>query len=390
MKSRLDDLREWQRAALHAWREHGYRGIASVVTGGGKTRFAMECLWHYRATVPAATCVIVVPTNALLDQWVEEATTYLDVPFSEMVVLSGRQKIVLSRLNVGVINTVAKIAPTYCGPNLFLVVDECHRAASEAFRQCLSFPTDATLGLSATPERPYDDGLREVLEPSLGPVIATYSYREALRDGVIVPFTLINVMFEMAEDEWAAYQRLTASIGRSIAVNGMESPQTIRLLIRRTRISNLSLARIRIALSIVSKNGGRQIILFHEDIHACGLLEQALREFGVSCAAYHSKKNFGERVSSLRAFRAKEINVLITCRALDEGFNVPEAEVGIIAASTATYRQRIQRLGRVLRPASGKTHAEIYSIVSTEPEVRRLAQEAVDMEDMAYVRWVRM
>jgi hypothetical protein len=59
-------------------------------------------------------------------------------------------------------------------------------------------------------------------------------------------------------------------------------------------------------------------------------------------------------------------------RALDEGFNVPETEVGIIATSTATPRQRIQRLGRVLRPTEGKNGATVYTLVATEPEIQRL------------------
>ncbi len=79
----------------------------------------------------------------------------------------------------------------------------------------------------------------------------------------------------------------------------------------------------------------------------------------------------------------------MTCRALDEGFNVPETEVGIIAASTATNRQRIQRLGRVLRPAKGKDRALIYTLVATEPEIKRLQQEEENLEGVAEVTWTR-
>jgi superfamily II DNA or RNA helicase len=81
--------------------------------------------------------------------------------------------------------------------------------------------------------------------------------------------------------------------------------------------------------------------------------------------------------------------VLVTCRALDEGFNVPETEIGIIAASTATRRQRIQRLGRVVRPAKGKHRATIYTLVATAPEIARLKQEEQDLEGVADVKWIR-
>lgn len=96
-----------------------------------------------------------------------------------------------------------------------------------------------------------------------------------------------------------------------------------------------------------------------------------------------------DRVRTLLEYRQGRIQVLVSCRALDEGFNVPETEIGIIAASTATHRQRVQRLGRILRPAGNKDHAIIYSIVAAAPEIRRLAKEAEDLEEIAEVTWVK-
>ena len=89
----------------------------------------------------------------------------------------------------------------------------------------------------------------------------------------------------------------------------------------------------------------------------------------------------------LGQYRRGEIDVLVTCRALDEGFNVPETELGIIAASTATRRQRIQRLGRVVRPARGKDGAVIYTLVASGPEIERLKEEESRLEGVATVSW---
>jgi superfamily II DNA or RNA helicase len=104
---------------------------------------------------------------------------------------------------------------------------------------------------------------------------------------------------------------------------------------------------------------------------------------------YHSKLKLRQRAEILSAYRQGEIDVLVTCRALDEGFNVPETEIGIIAASTATRRQRIQRLGRVLRPVKGKGSATIFSLVATDPEIKRLREEEAELEDVAKVTWGR-
>jgi superfamily II DNA or RNA helicase len=382
-------LRKWQEKAFAAWNSAGQRGIVAAVTGGGKTTFALHCLDSYRKSVPGATAVIVVPTTALLEQWLEEIITYFDIPLSHIVVLNSRTRIRPSRINLGVINTVARVAQTPPDDQVFLIVDECHRAASKIFRGIFAFRTDASLGLSATPERQYDEGLEEVLIPNLGPVIFRYTYKEALADGVIVPFSLNNILFDFEPQELKQYEKLTTAIRIAIQKYGMESPEAVRLMLRRTRISNLSLSRIRIATTLVARHLGRRILLFHEDINACDLIDQILRDNGVASGVYHSRIPLAKRVDCLAAYRRGEISVLVTCRALDEGFNVPETEIGIVAAATATYRQRIQRLGRVLRPAIGKDGAVVYSIVASVPEIRRLADEAKDLEGIAEVSWTR-
>ena len=101
------------------------------------------------------------------------------------------------------------------------------------------------------------------------------------------------------------------------------------------------------------------------------------------------KMTLRNRAKVLSEYRNGYLDVLVTCKALDEGFNVPETEVGIIAASTATRRQRIQRLGRVLRPAQGKGSATIYTLVATAPEIGRLKDEEEQLEGVASIVWTQ-
>ena len=143
------------------------------------------------------------------------------------------------------------------------------------------------------------------------------------------------------------------------------------------------------ALKIVAENRGRRVLIFHEDIDACNLIFDVLVENGVAARVYHSKMPMKARAEALCDYRSGAAKVLVTCRALDEGFNVPETEVGIIAASTATRRQRIQRLGRVLRPSGGKEGAVIYTLLATDPEITRLREEEASLEGVAQVVWGR-
>jgi superfamily II DNA or RNA helicase len=196
-----------------------------------------------------------------------------------------------------------------------------------------------------------------------------------------------NVVFEFEDEEQKKYDRLTKAIRGSAAKLGFEAPETIALLLRRSRLSNASPKRVEVTLRIVARHKGRRILIFHEDIAACEVIANALKHFGISAEVFHSKVPLKARVETLHDYRNGRIQVLVSCRALDEGFNVPETEIGIIAASTATHRQRVQRLGRILRPSKGKEGAIIYSIVGAQAEIRRLAEEAQTLEGVAEVTW---
>lgn len=377
-------LRKWQQEALASWLQHDRRGIVGAVTGGGKTVFALACIQEVRAE----TAIIVVPTTALLDQWWEEAAAFFDLALDDINILQGRRRVRRGTINIGVLNTVAKLKPTWPSEDAILIVDECHKAATPEFGAVLDLPADARLGLSATPERPYDDGLSGLLEPKIGPVLYSYLYGDALKDGVIVPFELRNVVFRLEPERELEYRRVTTAIARAVEEHGRESNEAISLYLRRSRILNLSPRRVEIALRIVAGHPLEKIIIFHENIDAATVIDEVLKANVVASGLYHSEIPIRQRSQTLRSFREGSLRVLITCKALDEGFNVPEAEVGIIAASTATRRQRIQRLGRVLRPAAGKERALVYTLVASDPEVARLRAEEAELEGVASVTWV--
>jgi superfamily II DNA or RNA helicase len=376
-------LRGWQADALIRWEEAGHKGIVSVVTGGGKTVFALACVDRLKPE----TTIVVVPTIALLDQWWEETANYFDLELDEIHVVTKGRRIKRGTVNLVVLNSAATLV---AGGNVsadLLIVDECHKAASPHFRSVFTIRTNATLGLSATPERPYDQGLRDVLIPALGEVIFEYTYREAQRDQVIVPFKLHNIVFELEADRQTEYDKLTRKIARTIDRYGVESQEAIALLLRRSRVLNMSLNRVRLAVKVIARNKGKRILVFHEDIEACNLINEILAKNNVSSGVYHSRLRLKDRVRVLADYRRGDIAVLVTCRALDEGFNVPETEIGIVAASTATRRQRIQRLGRVLRPAKGKEAATIYTLAASGPEMSRLREEESDLDGVADVTW---
>jgi superfamily II DNA or RNA helicase len=273
-----------------------------------------------------------------------------------------------------------------------LIVDECHRVGSPENAKALIGTYAATLGLSATPVREYDEGFAMLVEPVLGPIIFEYGYVEASSDGVIVPFELHNVQINLLADEQKNYDSLTkrirlarARLGRGVSDEPSEHLK--RLLILRAAVSATAVMRIPVAVRLIEQHRGERAIIFHERTDAAEKIFGLLQERGHSATIYHSGLGSAFRRENLRLFRRGVFDVLVCCRALDEGMNVPETSVAVIASSTASSRQRIQRLGRILRPSKGKDAATVYTIYATDEERDRLASEAATLEAIASTAW---
>jgi superfamily II DNA or RNA helicase len=385
--------RRWQVEALEAWAANDMRGVASVVTGGGKTVLALLAYQKVLEANPDARLVVIVPTLALLDQWAVTLMADFGFPEEEIALVSGESPMRRARrATIVVINTARKrSADLTAEAECLLVVDECHRAGSPENAKALEVPVRYTLGLSATPRREFDDGFELWVEPRLGPVIYEYGYAQARRDGLIPRLEILNFQFVLTDSEQRAYDRLTSRIAaRWRSEDDPQSdPLLKRLLIQRSRVSTGSPRRVVGAVAIAERFPQRGLV-FHEQIARAEAITRLLDRRGVRVAIYHSKLGPSVRRRNLELFRFGQITKLVTCRALDEGLNVPDAEVAIIAAATTSSRQRIQRFGRVLRATENKEVAVICTLFATESERRRLDEEASDLADVAAIRWFEL
>lgn len=346
--------RAWQVEAARLWDQAGGRGVMSVVTGGGKTFLAFHMFDAIRRTNPRASLVVLVPSIALLDQWAIAAQFALGLRSEDIALFSG-ESFAPERaiMNVAVLNTArARDLPPGNHEDTMLVVDECHRAGAPINARALRLPARYTLGLSATPEREFDDGFARYVEPRLGSIVYEYDYRQARKDGVIVNFTLHN------------YRVKRSRRGREA-----ESPHRVA------------------ATAVIADGFGGRRLVFSERISAADRTAELISKRGARAAAYHSHLGPAIRRRNLELFRTGQFDTLVTCRALDEGVDVPLANAAVISAGTASLRQRIQRVGRVLRLAEGKSRADVATLYATDEEAQRLAQEAEALEEVAATRW---
>jgi superfamily II DNA or RNA helicase len=336
---------------------------------------------------------------ALLDQWIVSLQEELGVKQTDIAAFGGGHRPTQPALiNVIVVNSARRLTSKFTSHGLWLVIaDECHRLGSQRNLEALNGKFAASLGLSATPERQYDDALDDHLIPRLGDVVYSYDLAAARKEGVISPFTLINVKVEMLPDEAEEYNRLSKRIGMLSACRSVVEPSEsashgkLEALLRaRSRVSNRATMRIPVTCKLVNNHKNNRMMVFHEDIRSADKIVALLKDKGHSVTSYHTKIGPSLRTSNLLLYRRGVFEVMVSCRALDEGINIPETQVAIIASSTATQRQRIQRLGRVLRPAASKKRAIIYTLYATDVEQDRLEKEYKRLGEIAEIKWMKV
>ena len=370
-------LREWQEKAFPLWWAEK-RGIVKVVTGGGKTVFAIHCLTKYLEEEKDNSIFIVVPSIALLDQWYEVLQkTFDDTDIS--LNGGGEHLEEISKVTISTIDSVKNIIHKFDASNTLLIVDECHKIGTEKRGETLTNNWHATLGLSATPERDYDDNFYIIIKKILGDIIFDYDYIDAREDEVIVNFKLLYAYAAMTKDEEDKYKKFTKSIQRRAATiggNNMNDYPLKMLIFNRARMVKNSKNRIPFGVELLQKHKRDSWIVFTENKKQAKEFNKIINKKGYKSAIYNTDLDNAEREENLNNFKSGNLNVLVSCTALDEGFDMPEADGAMILSASSSKRQRIQRMGRVLRITANKENALIVTVYSSKTEFDKLREES--------------
>lgn len=369
-------LYSWQEEALTAWRANGRRGIIEAVTGAGKTRLGLRAASEVHAA--GGSVVVVVPTVDLLHQWHGQLVAELGAP----VGMLGDGSYDTLRRHRAIVATVqsARNNPFRLAPGTqgLLIADEVHRFAGEVNRLGLDPEFEFRMGLSATYER--QDGLHEdVLLPYFDGLVYSLGYGRASRDGVIagIRVALIGVdllpqerakLEEYDEIVSAAWSRLVRGFGvtpepyqRFISevqamVDGgtrqegiaagryMKAVGDRRRLLAETPQKLAALTALRGAIEDADRT-----LVFTTTIASADVIADRLVGLGRSAAAHHSRIDRDDRRSRLQRFGEGELEVLTTAQTLNEGIDVPAADLGVIFGGSRQRREMVQRMGRVLR-----------------------------------------
>ncbi|MFC6732111.1 MULTISPECIES: DEAD/DEAH box helicase family protein [unclassified Haladaptatus] len=370
------ELRPYQRSALDAWRDADDRGVLELPTGSGKTVIGIAAI--------EALCtptLIVVPTIDLLTQWREELEAEFDVPIGQL----GGGEQTLETITVSTYHS-AYLKADAIGDRFGLVIfDEVHHLGGEGFRQIARLlAAPARLGLTATFER--EDDAHEVVASLLGPLVYTVEI-DTLAGEHLANYDVKRIEVELTPDERREYERHQSIFTDYLATSNLQlrsgsdyqklvmrsgsDPRAREALLAKQRAREVmmnSAAKLAELAEILARHRGDRIIVFtaHND-----LVYRISERFLIPAITHRTGTK--ERRDILAKFRTGEYSRVVTANVLDEGVDVPDANVAVVLSGSGSEREFTQRLGRILRPKADGGRALLYELVSRETAEERVA-----------------
>jgi len=416
--------REYQRIAFENWKNNGQKGLFAMATGTGKTITSLNCLFEIFKHSGYYKALILVPTVTLVDQWEKEC---LKFGFNNIVKVCSKNKawkndvdrlkateaISKNGLSYVIIGTYASYGKVdvhqelneFSKKQLLLIADEAHNmGAPNILNKLIGIPYLRRIGLSATPERQFDDlGNRKIRQFFGAEDGYTYEYsmEEAIRNGVLCEYYYFPHIVRLTDAEMEEYAKISTRLAKmyNFTKEAFDKDNDIltMLLIKRKRIIHKASKKMGafkeiIQERIAEKGDLRYTLVYvpegnfpdtyaadtygtHDVIkddpdseHLIDEYTQAIRDAGDRITVKEFTSQSADREQTLADFANGELQVLTSMKCLDEGVDVPRSELAIFCASTGNPRQFIQRRGRILRTHKDKEYATIHDLIVI-PEV---------------------
>ncbi len=379
-------LRKYQSEAIDAWFENGCRGLWEMATGTGKTITALSALAKLREKKKHLFVVIACPYQHLVDQWYEEAIRFGFEPilaYKNSATWVNRLNTALVRYNYGVRDVICTITTqtTFIAETMqkllsklkrgaVLVADEVHHLGAERSRERLTDVFNYRLGLSATPNRWFDESGTTAIRSYFGDTVYEFSLGKAIKMGYLCPYYYHPHLVELTNNELEEYERLTARISKLYYKNNSDEPNEAleRLLIKRARLLNRAENKLtKLAELLTDKTDSLHHTLFYCAMGRIVPVIELLTHLGLRISKFTAEESAIERKELLKMFASGHLQALVAMKCLDEGVDVPSTRTAYILASSSNPKEFIQRRGRILRLAPGKEHAEIHDLIAVPP-----------------------
>lgn len=360
--------REYQVSALKAWINNKYRGVISLPTGSGKSFLAVMAINFIKRNT-----LIIVPTIDLMLQWGKQIEKIFKI---KPGYLGGGIKelkdITISTYDSAVLN-MEFIGDKYA----LLVFDECHHLTGPSNKLSAEMSiAPYRLGLSATPTTENQPENELILSELIGKIIYDISIND-LKGKVLAEYTTKKIYIDLTEKElvnYHKYRKIYTDFIKQHKINfskpdswqhfiGLcsrkpEGKNAFKAFLEQKAIARSGSGKIKAIWNLIKQHNKERIIIFTADNETAYKLGNT---FFLPVLTHKTKTK--ERKDFLDKFRSGEYQILITSKVLNEGIDVPEANIGIVVSGSASIREHVQRLGRILRPSEDKG-AILYELIS--------------------------
>lgn len=339
-------------------KEHG---ILAMATGTGKTVTAMKIINKLFDSGEIRRVVITMYGNDLLDQWaIQIRENYKNKQINyhyasqkmmkdfvmhpdDSILILSRDARNLSKL----LDLFDRLPGDYRNDTLF-VFDEVHGAGSNTFVENLSgrlSPYRYRLGLSATPEREYDEAGNDFLLNEIGEVIFEFTLQDAIQKGILCEFNYIPLPYVLSDEEKLKKRKIIAAFnakkesGEPVDEKDMF---TQLALVNKTAVNKLEEFE-----SLISQRPEllQKCIIFVQTMEYGAKLQEILVRYSDKYHAYYADD---EKIN-LENFAAGKIDCLLTCKKVSEGIDISSVTNIILFSSDRSRLVTTQRIGRALR-----------------------------------------
>lgn len=414
--------REYQNKAFENWKNNGQRGLFAMATGTGKTITALNCLLEIYKRKGYYKAIILVPTQTLVEQWAEECYKFNFKKIykvysknirwkSEIETLLLREDfcstnlsssfIIISTYSSFVRDDIFNILTAFKKNQTLLISDEAHNMGAKRILDKIDgIKYIRRIGLSATPDRQYDDTANEKLKDFFGcqnGYTFEYSMREAIDNNVLCRYYYYPHVVSLDFDEMAEYIKISLQLAKFFnyndAIFSKQDEILMALLLKRKRIIHKARNKEFIFHEILNKRYAEKSNLKYtlvyvpegnkpdnsSDLFDCNdvieddavsqhLIDrytEIVRDISRTTTVCEFTSALKERDRILQDFANGDLEVLTSMKCLDEGVDVPRSEMAVFCASTGNPRQFIQRRGRILRKHKDKPYAIIHDLIVT-------------------------
>jgi len=392
----------YQKDAMSLWLENDKKIIFEMATGTGKTRTAIACVSEVLCHKHKLFIIVVTPQATLSLQWKKEMDN-LGVKADKSIIADGtntkwRDQLVdgLLSISLSMIDTVC-VYTTYdtfqskdfisivqenadCCDN-FLIADEAHSVGSDNRSKGLLDIYNFRLGLSATPERWFDEVGTKRISDYFGGKKFVFTINDALHTinpltgkTYLTPYKYRPIFITLNENELEDYDRLTKRIIRN-SNNGddIDSKALELLIYKRADIHKSAEGKYEALSELIDELGHEiQDLLLFASPKQIDHVRDILTSKGISTHKYtkdvgtRQLSRFGgvsEREYVISQFKNGNLHSLIAIKCLDEGIDIPSAQTGILMSNSTNPREYIQRIGRIIRRFEGKDEAYLYDFI---------------------------